>query len=305
MMLQNEKVLVTGPAGQVGFPVARELAKNNEVYGMARFSKPADRQRLESVGVKCLKADMLRDPFTHVPDDFTYVLNFAVLRTGDFDEDLAANAEGLGRLMYHCRRAKAWLACSSIAVYHDAGPHHPIKETDPLGDTRRAYTESYSLAKIAAEAMARFAARQWNIPTTIARLAMPYGDNGGLPAYLFDAMLAGQPVPVHPNKPNVYNLLHEDDLVEQIPGLIAAAAVPATIVNWGGSELVSIEEMCAYMSDLTGVELKFNYTDKTDGPLILDLKRMLALVEPTKVHWRDGIRRMIQARHPNVRIKGA
>jgi nucleoside-diphosphate-sugar epimerase len=151
--------------------------------------------------------------------------------------------------------------------------------------------------------MARFAARQWNIPTTIARLAVPYGDNGGLPAYHFQAMLAGQPVPAHPNKPNLYNLIHEDDFVAHIPGLLAAASVPGTIVNWGGSEVVSTEEWCAYMGDLTGVAPQLQYTDKMDGPLVLDLTRMHALVGPTKVHWRDGVRRMLQARYPNVPLK--
>ena len=44
-MLKNEKILLTGPPSQVAFPLARELAKENEVYGLARFSRPEDRDR--------------------------------------------------------------------------------------------------------------------------------------------------------------------------------------------------------------------------------------------------------------------
>src|SRR5450756_1541501 len=147
-MIKNEKILITGPASQVGLPIAREFAKHNEVYGLARFSDAKDRARLEGFGVKCIRADLAQDTFASVPDDFTYVLDFAVVKTDNFDYDLTANAEGLGRLMYHTRKAKAWLHCSSTAVYHYAGPHF-LKETDPLGENNhRNILPTYVLCKI-------------------------------------------------------------------------------------------------------------------------------------------------------------
>jgi nucleoside-diphosphate-sugar epimerase len=78
--------------------------------------------------------------------------------------------------------------------------HKPRKETDALGDNHHTILPIYSITKIGAEAMARFAARQWNIPTTIARLSVPYGNNGGeiaLPDTThFRAIQASQDVPV-------------------------------------------------------------------------------------------------------------
>lgn len=303
-MLKGEKILITGPASQVAFPIARELAKDNAVYGLARFSNAADRARLEAVGVRCIQADLAADSFAGVPDDFTYVLNFAVVKNGadSFDYDLAANAEGAGRLMYHCRRAKAWLQCSSGGVYQYAG-HHPLTEAAPLGDNHRCFLPTYSICKIAAETVVRFAARQWSIPTTIARLSVPYGANGGWPAMHLERMMAGARIAVHPDKPSVFNLLHEDDYVAHIPRLLAIAAVPATVLNWGGSEPVSIEEWCAYMGELTGLEPKFRYTDQTIGSITMDLTRMHQFVGRTTVPWRDGIRRMIQARHPDLSLR--
>mgnify|MGYP003513588261 CR=1 FL=1 len=52
------------------------------------------------------------------PEDFDYVLNFAVVKSGDFDYDLAANAEGVGNLMLRCQRAKA--AVSVLAQSNSA-----------------------------------------------------------------------------------------------------------------------------------------------------------------------------------------
>jgi UDP-glucuronate 4-epimerase len=302
-VLKNEKILITGPASQVALPMARELAKHNTVYGLARFGDAGDRARLEAFGVKCIQADLAQDSFAKVPDDFTYVLNFAVVKTSDFDYDLTANAEGPGRLMYHCRKAKAWLHCSSGGVYQYAG-HHPLKETDPLGDdTHKTLLPTYSICKIAAEVMARFGARQWNIPTTIARLSVPYGNNGGWPAMHLDWMLGGSLIPVHPDKPNLFNPIHEDDYIAHIPKLLAVAAVPATITNWGGSEPVSVEDWCGYMADLTGLEPKFVDTDKTIGSLTMDMTRMHLLVGRTAVDWHDGFRRMIQARHAELPLR--
>jgi UDP-glucuronate 4-epimerase len=267
-MLKDEKILITGPTSQVAFPIARELAKSNDVYGLARFRYAGDRERLEAVGVRCLQMDLAEDSFVSVPDDFTYVLHFAVVKTSDFDSDLAANAEGPGRLMYHCRKAKAWLHCSSGGVYQHAG-HHPLKETDPLGDNHRAFLPTYSICKIAGETVARFAARQWNVPCTIARLSVPYGDNGGWPAMHLDWMLAN-------------------------------SSVPATVINWGGSEPVSIEEWCTYMGHVVDRTPQFLYTDYTIGSITLDLTRMHQYLTRTKVDWRDGMCRMIRARHPEL-----
>jgi len=102
-----------------------------------------------------------------VPTDVDYVLNLAIAKTTSWDADLAANVEGLGLLMSRLRNAKALLHCSSTAVYQ-ANDHHVFVETDPLGDNHRVpametFMPTYSINKIAAEAMARYVAREHGI----------------------------------------------------------------------------------------------------------------------------------------------
>jgi UDP-glucuronate 4-epimerase len=303
--LRDKRILVTGPASQVGFPVARDLAKANEVFGLARFGDPRARARLEDAGVRCIAADLAGDSLDSVPADVDYVLHFAVVKSRalDFEYDLAANAEGVGRLMAHCRKAKAFLACSTTGVYADAG-REPRREGDPLGDNHRPILPTYSISKIAAEAVARFAAKQWGLPTTIARLNVPYGDNGGWPAFHLELLLADQPIAVGADQPNVYNPIHEDDILAHLPRLLEIATVPATTVNWAGSEPASIEEWCAHLGALVGREPKFLATDRTIGSLTVDLTRMHELLGRTRVSWRDGMRRMVAARHPEIELRG-
>ncbi|MGZ4675779.1 MAG: NAD-dependent epimerase/dehydratase family protein [Acidimicrobiia bacterium] len=294
--MTDQRILVTGPTGQVALPVTLALAEHNDVVGLARFRDPAARARLEAAGVTCIETNLAAGNFHAVPADVDYVLNLAVVKSNRWDVDLAANAEAAGLLMQHCRRAKAVLHCSSTGVYQPAGLHE-LRETDALGDNHRVMMETYSIAKIAAEAVVRTAARQFDLPTTIARLNVPYGDNGGWPAFHLMMIEAGQPVPVHPDRPNRFNPIHEEDIIRMIPALLDAAAVPATIVNWGGVQAVDLEEWCTFLGELVGRDVTFVETEGTIGGVTIDTTRMVELAGPTQVDWRDGLRRMVAAAH--------
>ncbi len=295
-MLTDQRILVTGPTGQVALPVTLALAAQNDVVGLARFRDPDAREQLEGAGVRCIETNLAAGEFAEVPADVDYVLNLAVVKSNRWDIDLAANAEAAGLLMARCRSAKAFLHCSSTGVYQPAGLR-PLVETDALGDNHRVMMETYSIAKIAAEAVVRTSARQFGVPTTIARLNVPYGDNGGWPAFHLAMIEAGQPVPVHPDRPNRFNPIHEDDIIRTIPALLDAAAVPATIVNWGGSEPVDLEQWCEFLAELVGRAATFVETDSTIGGVTIDTTKMTDLIGPTQVDWRDGFRRMVAARH--------
>jgi UDP-glucuronate 4-epimerase len=290
-------VLVTGATGQVALPITRSLARENDVTALARFRDPQARAVLEGAGVRCIEVDIARDDLAAVPDEFDVVLNLAVVKSGRFDLDLTANAEAAGLLMARTPSTRAFLHCSSTGVYEPAG-HRRLLETDALGDNHRAIMPTYSIAKIAAEAVVRTGARQWQTPTTIARLNVPYGDNGGWPAFHLEQILAGDPVALHPQRPNLFNPIHEDDLIAMIPGLLAIASVPATIVNWAGADSVSIEEWCEYMAGLVGKDASFVVTDRTIASVTTDNTRLKELVGSTQVGWRDGMARMVAARHP-------
>jgi nucleoside-diphosphate-sugar epimerase len=284
----------------VAEPVVAALAQQSDVHALARFAKQEDRERIAALGASCISAD-LAEPgsLDAIPADFDYVLNFAVVKSGDFDYDLAANGEGVGRLMLHCRQARAFLHFSSTAVYQYAG-HEPRREDAPLGDNHRAMFPTYSISKIAAETVCRFVARQFAIPTTIARLSVPYGDNGGWPFYHLLMMQQGIPIDVHPEAPNYYNLLHVDDYIDKIPRLLAAATAGVTTVNFGGSGKTSIEEWCAWLAELTGLEPVFRENPHAFGSLCIDTARMHELIGPTAVDWKSGIRRMVESLAPDL-----
>jgi len=296
--LEGARILVTGATGQVALPVALALAEANVVTAVARFTDAARREQLESAGVRCVTTDLAKGTLDEVPTDVDYVCNFAVVKSNKWDLDLAGNAEAAGLLMAHCRTARAFLHCSSTGVY-EAADGSPQRETDPLGDNHRVMMPTYSISKIAAEAVVRTTARIFGVPTTIARLNVPYGNRGGWPAFHLALLLADRAVPVRGDVPNRFNPIHEDDIIATLPALLGAATVPATIVNWGGDEDVSIEEWCEYLAALTGTRARFETTSATIGGIPTDNTRRREIAGPTRVAWRDGMQRMVAAIAPD------
>ena len=297
--MRGSKILITGATGQVATPIALAFAADNEVWGAARFTDPSARERLEQAGVRCAAVNMAAGDFTGLPADFDYVLNFAVAKSGRWDKDLAVNAESAGLLMSHCRGVRAFLHCSSGAVY---GPPNdePRTERTVYGDNHTPLLPTYSISKIAGEVVVATMARALGIPATIARLNVPYGDNGGWQRYHLEMMLNGTPIPVPPGGPAVYNPIHEDDIIAMIPKLLELASVPATTVNWAGDQFISIQDWCAYLGSLVGREPVFEESDRALRGNPLDVSRMHELIGTTTVDWRDGMRRMAAKFHPEL-----
>jgi nucleoside-diphosphate-sugar epimerase len=297
--MRDAKILITGPTGQVAVPIAKALAADNEVWGIARFTNAGAREDLEKAGVRCEKVNLAAGEFGSLPSDFDYVLNLAVAKSGDWDKDLGANAESVGLLMAHCRTAKAFLHCSSAAVY-DPPDDEPRTERSALGDNHKPLFPTYSISKIAGEVVARTMARALDVPTVIARLNVPYGDNGGWPFYHMEMMLAGIPIPVPAGVPAGYNPIHEDDIIATIPKLLAAASVPATTVNWCGDQTVSLQDWCRYLGSLVGKDPVFEESSQALRGNPTDASRMHELVGVGTVDWQDGLRRMAAKFHPEL-----
>jgi UDP-glucuronate 4-epimerase len=296
-VLDGQKILITGATGKIAFPIARALAKHNEVWGAARFSKPGDRDRLAAVGVVPLQLDMSSDSLAGVADDFTHVFHAAVdPGADDWRRCVQTNADHSGKLLYHCRKARGFVYCSTGSIYKYQG-QRPLTEADGPGVPQRA---NYSFSKIAGEAVCTWVAEQFRIPLTIIRICSTYGPEGGAPADRLELMLQGKTIPLHPDKPNNYNPIYEDDYVELGIRAMEVAALPPIVVNWSGSETVSAEDYCAYMGELVRVQPKFEYTTAAHTPLWPDVTYMHQILGRTRVHWRDGLRRMIEARHPEL-----
>src|SRR5437588_3303078 len=168
--MQGQKVLFVGGQGPVSAPVLRLLAPDNDVFVMARFSNPEARQKLEAMGVTCIRHDLF-EPIADLPDDFDYVFHSALpLARGDvpsmgrWPNSFDAYADATGRLMAHCRPAKGFLFASTISVYDPPGGDTPVPETHPFGIHT---TAAYAFTKVANEAVISHLSRSIDITVNI------------------------------------------------------------------------------------------------------------------------------------------
>ncbi len=302
-MLTDEKILLTGPAGQIAFPMAEYLSKENEVWGIARFAQDESRQRVEALGVTTRSCDLEVADFGDLPTDFTYLVHLAAYQGAgtDYDHAITVNAEGAGLVMHHCQKARAALIMSTSSVYRpNDDPMHAFVESDPVGGGASPWSPTYAVSKVAEEAVARQCARVLGLPTVIARMNASYGPNGGLPTYNLFALLAGDLITARFD-PCPYTPIFQDDINEQIEPLLAAASVPATIVNWGGDEVVSIQEWTAYLGELCDIPAEVTVMESPGSHrgMVSDPTKRRGLTGPCQVGWRDGLRRVVEVHTAN------
>lgn len=300
-MLIDKKILVTGVSGQVAFPIAAYLARNNEVWGGARFGDEAAANKVAAAGIRAHAMDLSSSAFPDLPDDFDYVLHFGFMRGNatQFDQAVQVNGEGTGFVMKHCRKAKAALIVSSAAIYSpNEDSWHAHREDGELGRSFAPWSPTSPVTKMAEEAVARFCARAYDLPTTIVRLNTVYGSAGNLPSMHIRQMLAGETVHL-PSDPNNHSPIHVDDMCAQVEPLLAAASFPATIVNWAGDEVVSAQRWCAEAATMLGIEPKIVVTKMPNVPPsnIADVTKRREITGPCGVSFSDGLARLVQEHH--------
>jgi UDP-glucuronate 4-epimerase len=308
-MLKGQRLLLTGLTGQVGGAFADQLAPHNQVWGLARFTRPDSRERAEQAGVRTLVGDYTTGEFPDTPPEIDYVIHVAAnTKPGTAENGMVQNAEGTGLLMSRFRDVKGFIHVSASGCYMDhPDPMHLYRETDDIGGNTP-FSPNYGPTKIAAEGVVRVLSRLYNIPATIARLDVSYGgnyDDGGLPGLHLDSVIEGRPIRLPAGRPCLHTPIHEDDMVRHLSAFARAASTPATTVNWGGPEGVRLEDWCRYLGELVGREPIFDFTDdsKILWGRILDTSFGRSLGMEWQVHWREGMRRMVEARHPEALVR--
>jgi UDP-glucuronate 4-epimerase len=303
--MKDRKILVTGATGIVASPIAAWLARDNEVWGAARYGSPESIERSQRDGVVPVSIDLAIGDFSELPDDFDHVLHFGFMRggIGDFDRAMTVNGEGTGLILKHCRKARSALVVSSAAIYtpHD-DPFFAHVEDGPLGRAFAPWSPTSPVTKVAEEAVARFCARAFDLPITIARLNTVYGVPNNLLSLHIHQILRGETVTT-PWDPNNHSPIHVDDICAQIAPLLAAASIPARIVNWAGDEVISAQYWCELAARWGGQPLRVAVKEIPGAPRgnVADIQRRTALTGPCKVSFDDGFRRLFDAERETVK----
>ena len=301
-------MLFVGGQGPVSAPALRLLAPDNDVFAMARFSKPEVREKLEANAVTCIQHDLF-DPFDDLPDDFDYVFHSAlplepdpagrldVPTRGTWPGSFDAYADATGRLMAHCHPAKGFLFASSISVYDPPGGITPVPETHPFGIH---FERAYAFTKVANEAVISYLSRSLEVPATIIRVGSASGVDGGPVRQRLDRIVAGKRIWLHADMPNYTTPIFEPDCARLGVAALEAGRVPPLVVNWTGDDVVTVEDYCSYMGELVGKEPIFEYTTETWCSLVPDTTFMHEVLGHCELSWREGCRLLVEQCYPEL-----
>jgi nucleoside-diphosphate-sugar epimerase len=298
--LSGEKILITGVTGAIARPVAIALARKNEVWGAARFTDDKLRRELEDAGVHIAQVDFEQNDYAAIPDDVSLILHYAYTRrpSGEFQDAIQVNAIAAGHVMHRCRNAKAALIISAATLYSaQDDPFYAYHEDDDIGYVRAPWGPSSPVSKVTLESIARFCAEAFDLPTTIVRPSGPYGTTSDIASVVVDAVAEGRPVfALHDPQP--YSVIHIDDMIDQIPALLAAASVPATLVNWASEEIVTTQEMAAQAAAHLGKPAKVEIMQAEGVAIgaVVDTTRIRALVGPCKRRFPEAFKEICKQR---------
>jgi nucleoside-diphosphate-sugar epimerase len=288
--LSGRRILVTGASGLVAFPVARELAKTNEVYAVARFSDPNQKQMLEEAGARAISFDLADHDLSALPSSVDIVINYAVLPFSN-PNHYEVNAGASGRLARRYRDCEAFVQGSTGSLYQYQG-ERPLREEDAYG--LHSSAEPYAASKIAAEFLLKHLSEDYQMPLTLVRIFSFYGPRGGGVTQRIDQVARGEPVSVYPGVRNVHTPLFEDDYVEKTIGAARIAKVGAEVINVGGTEAVTTQEYCEMAGEMLGKKPIFVENSRA-WPIWADTTKMVRLLGPNRVSVREGVRRSVEA----------
>jgi nucleoside-diphosphate-sugar epimerase len=174
--MKGKRVLVTGASGLVALPVAVELAKDNEVFAVARYSDPAQKKLIEDAGAQAVAFDMANEDLSALPKSVDVVINYAVLPHNYGNLAFEVNTAATGRQARQYRDCEAFVHGSTGSLYEYQG-ERPLTEDDEYG--LHSAGEKYAASKIGAEYMMKHLSQDYGLPVTIVRIFSFYGPRGG------------------------------------------------------------------------------------------------------------------------------
>jgi len=242
MNLMNEKILVSGAAGFIGFHLCRKLIKNNfDVIGIDNMNSYYD------INLKKSRLDFLKKETDNTTSKFTFfkdnlenqeainkvfkeysprkVVNLAAQAGVRYSLEnpnayIQSNIVGFNNILEACRNFKIehLLFASSSSVY-GGNTKLPLSEKDNVDHP----ISLYAASKKANELMAHSYSHLYNLPTTGLRFFTVYGPWGRPDMALFiftKSILENKPISVFNHGDMIRDFTYIDDIVESLIRLI-------------------------------------------------------------------------------------
>lgn len=307
--------IVTGAAGFIGARTAEMLIEQGHtVVGIDNMNDAYD-PRMKEYRLKKLQAmsgfEFIRDDISDrgiltrhtslLTRPFDAVINLAARAGVRFSVEnpwvfLEANVMGTLNMLEFCRQhgCKKFILASTSSIY-GANPPYPTPETASSSEP----LQPYAASKKGAEAIAHSYHYLYGIDVTIVRYFTVYGPAGRPDLAMFrfvQWITEGNPVRVNGDGEQSRGFTYIDDIAH---GTIQALKpVGYEVINLGGHEVITINELIKLIEEITGKRAIVEY----GPPNLADMFTNWANVnkagellgwEP-RVGLREGVRRIVE-----------
>ena len=260
-------IIILGVGGKIGVTLARmakRAAPGKRVIGVSRFSEKGVEERLNAWGIETIRCDLLDRSAVNALPKLPNVIYMAGLKfdTGGREDFLWAMNTIAPAICAEAFRETRIVAFSTIHVYPWTNPLHGgvTEATPPL-----ARPGEYANSVVGRERTFQYYSRLYSTPGRLMRFVYAIDPRYGVMQEIASWVKAGEPVPLDTGH---VNIMWQGDANAQFLRMLKHCETPASPINVGGPETVSVRQLALRFGELFGVEPKFSGTEQESCLLV-------------------------------------
>jgi nucleoside-diphosphate-sugar epimerase len=262
-------IIILGVAGKMGPTLARMAQRavtvptrreSQQIVGVARFTNSTEQRKLESWGIKTIRADLLDDDqLSRLPDapNVIYMAGMKFGATGNEGLTWAMNCFLPGMVCRKFRNSRI-VAFSTGNVYGlSPVARSGSQETDalnPVGD--------YAMSCVGRERILEHFSRSLSIPISIVRLYYATEMRYGVLVDIAQKVWRGEEIDVSMGH---FNAIWQRDANAQALACLTKASSPPFVVNVVGPELLNMRRVAQDFGEMLGKEPRLTGAEADDA----------------------------------------
>ena len=273
-------ILVLGVGGKMGPTLARmakRASPDRQVIGVARFSEPGRRERLQAQGIRCIEADLLsREALAALPEapNVVFMAGRKFGSSGSEWLTWAMNAHAPALVAERFRRSRI-VAFSTACVYPFAdvrspGAREDVLPTPPPGE--------YANSCVARERLFEHFSHLHGTPGRLIRLSYAIDMRYGVLHDLAQKLMTRQPIDLAMGHANI---IWQGEANDWTLRSLAHCDTPTSPLNLSGPA-IAIREAAQGLAQRLGVEAVFTGRE-ADTAWLIDCSRAFELFGPQQV----------------------